>query len=221
MILPLLLVGCAMTLWPPMRSRYRRRRWQVPLLPLAAALLVLFAWPSAWPLAVLVAAVGLGRQRWVARRAPGTDLVQLPIHLELIGHCLRAGVSVDTAVASVQQAMGDRATDRLLAALSQAAGLLAIGADPQRAWQPVAAEPELAGLAAAALRSAHGGAGLAEAFGEQAALVRAAYVQRRGMRGAKAAVAVTAPLGVCFLPAFICLGLAPVVIGLVSSLTLW
>ena len=31
----------------------------------------------------------------------------------------------------------------------------------------------------------------------------------------------TAPLGLCFLPAFLCLGLAPVVVGLLASLHLF
>jgi hypothetical protein len=31
----------------------------------------------------------------------------------------------------------------------------------------------------------------------------------------------TAPLGLCFLPAFLCLGLAPVVVGLLSTLHLF
>jgi hypothetical protein len=31
----------------------------------------------------------------------------------------------------------------------------------------------------------------------------------------------TAPLTVCFLPAFLCLGLAPTIIGMVTSIHLW
>ena len=37
----------------------------------------------------------------------------------------------------------------------------------------------------------------------------------------RAGVAMTAPLGVCFLPAFLCLGLAPVVLGLLAQLSIF
>ena len=36
-------------------------------------------------------------------------------------------------------------------------------------------------------------------------------------RAERAGVLVTGPLGLCFLPAFICLGIVPVVVGLASS----
>ena len=36
-----------------------------------------------------------------------------------------------------------------------------------------------------------------------------------------AGVLMTAPLGVCFLPAFLCLGLAPVVLGLLGQLDIF
>ena len=36
----------------------------------------------------------------------------------------------------------------------------------------------------------------------------------------RAGVLITVPLGLCFLPAFFCLGIAPVVAGLASQLSL-
>jgi pilus assembly protein TadC len=37
----------------------------------------------------------------------------------------------------------------------------------------------------------------------------------------RAGVLMTAPLGICFLPAFLCLGLAPVVVGLLGQLEIF
>ena len=44
--------------------------------------------------------------------------------------------------------------------------------------------------------------------------------QESARAAGRAGVLMTAPLGVCFLPAFLCLGLAPVVLGLLGHLTI-
>ena len=105
--------------------------------------------------------------------------------------------------------------------LAEVAALLELGASPRDAWSPAADDPELSPLAAAAVRSALGGVRIASAAREAAEDLR----QRERVAGeraaARAGVSITAPLALCFLPAFLCLGLAPVVIGLVAGLHLW
>ena len=44
---------------------------------------------------------------------------------------------------------------------------------------------------------------------------------RRVLCSQRAAVLITAPLGLCFLPAFLVLGIAPVVIGLAGQALSW
>ena len=61
----------------------------------------------------------------------------------------------------------------------------------------------------------------ANAFAEQAALIRRGQAERASAAAGRAGVLITAPLGLCFLPAFLCLGLAPAVIGLLGTLHLW
>jgi pilus assembly protein TadC len=73
-------------------------------------------------------------------------------------------------------------------------------------------------LARAALRSASSGASLASVAADTAAEVRAAARDLAAARGQRASVLITGPLGLCFLPAFLALGVVPVVIGLAAGL---
>jgi threonine dehydrogenase-like Zn-dependent dehydrogenase len=51
-----------------------------------------------------------------------------------------------------------------------------------------------------------------------AAAVRSGADDLAEAKAQRAAVAVTGPLGLCFLPAFLCIGVVPVVIGLATRL---
>ena len=148
------------------------------------------------------------------------DRQRLMIHADLLAACLAAGMAVDSALRAASGAVGVDRSDPgdPLTTLDAVAGLLTLGSDPQTAWAPADAHPELVALAAAARRSAGGGIGLADAAREHAESLRREVVSQAQRRAARAGVAITAPLGLCFLPAFVCLGLAPVVIGLLGTL---
>lgn len=62
------------------------------------------------------------------------------------------------------------------------------------------------------------GAPAAEPVSRLASTLRADRARLAGARAQRAAVLVTAPVGLCFLPAFLALGVAPVVIGMASGL---
>jgi pilus assembly protein TadC len=96
--------------------------------------------------------------------------------------------------------------------------LLALGADPADAWTPALDDPVIAPLARGAKRTARSGAALADIARGLAEEVRAGLADAADAAAQRAAVLVTLPLGLCFLPAFLCLGVVPVVIGLASSL---
>lgn len=114
--------------------------------------------------------------------------------------------------------VGGHGSSGAAARLADVAALLALGASPESAWRPVEGHPDLAPLAAAARRSALGGVRMAEAVRDVAVELRAGARARAERSAARAGVAMTAPLALCFLPAFILLGLAPVVIGLIGTL---
>ncbi|AZI57154.1 type II secretion system protein [Nakamurella antarctica] len=165
------------------------------------------------------------------------DRAQLISYLDLLSACLDVGLPTATAIDSVLRASGTLPSteeidtagsntgvargaclDPAGRALAEVAGLLMLGAEPARAWQPAASVPDLAAIAAAGRRSALGGIALAQALRDHAVVLRAALDSDLESKAGRAGVLMAAPLGLCFLPAFICLGLAPVVIALLADL---
>ncbi|MFD4461060.1 type II secretion system F family protein [Nocardia sp. NPDC058480] len=136
---------------------------------------------------------------------------------DLLAACLRAGLPM----AAAARASAPTAPPVLRAALLRAADLLALGADPATAWERAAADAvgsvgadEVESLARMARRSARSGASLAAAIGELATQRREVVEDAAVARAERAGVLIGGPLGLCFLPAFVCLGIVPVVIGL-------
>lgn len=135
--------------------------------------------------------------------------------LDLFAACLRAGLPAAAAAGAVAAGAGEP----LGSVLRRAAELLALGADPVTAWEQAAAgcsDDGVMALARMARRSARSGAGLATAVGELAEQRRGAVEDAAAARAERAGVLIGGPLGLCFLPAFVCLGIVPVVIGLAS-----
>lgn len=181
-----------------------------PCLLLAAALLLV---PVRVPvIARLYARPVGGRPASPGTRGPA-DPVATATLFDLLAACLRAGLPTDAAV----RAVVPTCPARLAAPLQHAADLLAMGADPATAWGsagPEAAAPEFEALARLARRSARSGASLAAAVGELAEEHRALVEEAATARGERAGVLIGGPLGLCFLPAFVCLGIVPVIVGL-------
>ncbi|QWF81404.1 type II secretion system F family protein [Amycolatopsis sp. CA-230715] len=172
-----------------------------------------------WPVGAVLA-VPCGAVAWllvIRRRARSpAEPQRLAATWDLLAACLRAGLPVPTAV----EAVAGGAPGEVANALRAAARLLAMGADPAEAWAPAAELPATAELARAARRTARSGAELASAAADLAAQARARLSDEAEARAQRAGVLITGPLGLCFLPAFLCLGVVPVVIGLASTLTI-
>ncbi|MFJ8477410.1 type II secretion system F family protein [Kitasatospora sp. NPDC094011] len=169
----------------------------------------------------VLAAVGF--HRWSARARSPTDcraalaeellIRQLPLGAELLAACLGAAALPSAAVVAVGRSVGAPLGPRLVAIGAE----LALGAPPELCWTRLGEQhPSLAPLARCLVRASLGGApvagpliGLAQA--QRTAAARAAHIRVR-----RAAVLATAPLGLCFLPAFVLIGVVPVVIGLTS-----
>jgi hypothetical protein len=202
-------------------------------------------WWAVLPIAGLAAAAAGRRSRGRSPTRRAADRRLVAVHAELLASCLEAGMAVGPALRAVSDVLGRswpptvtaasarpgvvrgtgseigdgrRADDGPLAVLDAVAAMLALGADPATAWRPADLDEDLAPLAAAARRSAAGGAGLAQAVREHAAQLRQETAAASIRAAGRAGVLMTAPLGLCFLPAFLCLGLAPVVVGLLGQL---
>jgi len=188
----------------------------------AAAVLVALSGP---PLGLVLGpllgiAVGYGVHRLARhppsrlRRPAAADALRLASGWDLLAACLRGGLPVPAAIDAIApQLPGDAAK-----ALAHTAELLALGDDPVDAWTPAMRHPLTERLARSARRSARSGAALAGVAETLAADVRAGARDLAEARAQRAAVAVTGPLGLCFLPAFCCLGVLPTVIGLATRL---
>jgi Flp pilus assembly protein TadB len=132
---------------------------------------------------------------------------------ELLAACLEAGLPVAGAVLATAAPLTGAAGQ----GMRRVAGLLELGADPVDAWRTVEHRQALAAFARAAARSAGTGAALARVARTECARLRAGLTDAAQARAQRAAVLITGPLGLCFLPAFLVLGIAPVVIGLASE----
>ncbi|WP_189248589.1 type II secretion system F family protein [Streptosporangium pseudovulgare] len=140
----------------------------------------------------------------------------LPLAADLMVACLRAGQPVTGAVDVTAEAIGGPIADRL----AWVGGQLRLGAAPESAWRALSADRPLAPLARTMSRTALSGAPVADV------LTRLADDSRHEARAASSAAArrvgvqAVAPLGLCFLPAFVLLGIIPVVAGLAGEVLL-
>jgi pilus assembly protein TadC len=148
-----------------------------------------------------------------ARRRREDRDAELPVTLDLLSVCLQAGMPLVAALETVASALpGPFSED-----LRIVAGLQRLGAAPAAAWAELATDEDLAPVARAVGRSAESGSRLAAAFDRLAAERRSALAASGLARARTAGVVAMAPLGLCFLPAFVCLGIVPIVLSLAAE----
>jgi Flp pilus assembly protein TadB len=136
-----------------------------------------------------------------------------PLVADLLSAALLAGVPLEHAIPVVARAIGGAAGDCLMAVHRR----VELGEPVTRAWAGLAAAPGLGGVARAVARSGRTGAPLAALLAQsaedlrtQASAAALAEVRATGVRA-------VLPLGLCLLPAFALLGIAPIVGGLLPS----
>lgn len=166
--------------------------------------------PGAVAAVVVAPAAGFVAARAIAR-LPGRGDPALPLALDLVAAALDAGQPLPRALDLAAGALAAPTADEF----ARVARLLALGSTPRDAWRGV--QPELLPVAAAACRSEHSGARLARNLTDLAADLRAEARARALGRAHRAGVLALLPLGLCFLPAFVCLGIVPSVAGLLSG----
>ena len=148
------------------------------------------------------------------RRRREQLVAAVPQVVDLLAACLAVGMSPAAAVERVSTAVDPPAADELAALANR----LAMGVDPVTVWRGLAAHRELGGLGRSLARAVESGASVADAMQRLASDLRRrgrADVEKRARAvGVQAAL----PLGICLLPAFVLVGVVPLVAGSVSVL---
>ncbi|GHE66010.1 type II secretion protein F [Streptomyces vinaceus] len=186
----------------------------------AGALLAAWVLVGGWPGALAGCGAAIGVRRWLRRARPpaGVDPReaerQLPFAADLLAACLAAGAAPVEAAEVVGESLGGPVGERLALAGAE----LRLGGEPGAAWGRLAQIPGARALAECLERAARTGAPAAEPVSRLATALREDRARQAGARAQRAAVLVTAPVGLCFLPAFLAVGVAPVVIGMASGL---
>jgi Flp pilus assembly protein TadB len=168
-----------------------------------------FAGVAAW--------VGIGRAEPPEdRRRREAVRRDLPHVVTLLGSALSGGAAPGQAIAMVCQALPGSAAARL----DPLAARLALGADPALVWTELTQDPELGSLGRTLARAHASGtpvlAAVQRLADDLAARARAEVEDRARAVGVKAAL----PLGLCLLPAFVLIGIVPLVAGLLGELSL-
>ena len=188
---------------------------------IGGALALLLPLPIGLPLGLAAAATGprllrrLEPQR--ERRARERLLQDLPLALDLLASCLAGGAPLPGAARAVAVALPGPVGSRL----ATVAAALDVGSPPAEAWMHLCGTSTgdpLEPAARALARAADGGAPVAHAVSRLAADARADSAARDEEAARRVGVLVVAPLGLCFLPAFVLLGVVPVVVGLAAPL---
>lgn len=200
------------------------RRW----LPVAGA--VCAGWVLVGGLMGLLVGLAAGcglwrwRQRHRGRRSaerpadteydPAQAARRLPLAADLLAACITAGAGPAVAAQAVGEALAGPVGERLVRGAAEAR----LGGEPAEAWRALAALPGAGPLARLLERAEESGVPAAAPVARLAAEARAAWARAATERARRAAIMVTAPVGLCFLPAFIAIGVLPVVIGLADGL---
>ncbi|MHB1065915.1 MAG: type II secretion system F family protein [Candidatus Nanopelagicales bacterium] len=140
-------------------------------------------------------------------------LAQAPVIADLLAATLASGAAVDAAVGAVASAVGEPAASTL----RPVTGALGLGADPVRAWSDLSGDPALGAVADAFARSAASGASLASVLARVADDARRDHAAAVEVAARSAGVRAVLPLAACFLPAFLLLGVVPVVAALATG----
>lgn len=155
-----------------------------------------------------------GRTTTGAPRLDGEGLHDTAMMLELIGAMLDAGSGIGRAL----ELVADSASPEYHRSLRPVVSALAIGADWETAWRSSEVRtPELLVLRQALGFAALTGAPSSSILYAQAARLRRERFRAAEKRAAALGVRLVVPLGLCSLPAFICLGVVPVLLAMLPS----
>jgi Flp pilus assembly protein TadB len=169
---------------------------------LVGGLLALLAAAVVWRLS--------GRMESPAARRRREGLrADLPHVVDLMSACLAVGLSPPAALGRILEALDGPVVDEL----SGVAARLDLGVDPGTAWRDLGRHPQLGPLGRCVARSVESGASVAEAMTRLAEDLRRDARADAEARARSVGVRAAVPLGACLLPAFLLVGVVPLVAG--------
>ena len=169
---------------------------------------------------IVGAVVALALRRWLTSLPAASEVArrrdrrrELPVVVDLLAACLRVGAAPMRAV----EAVATVATSSLGTDLRRIAAALRIGASPEEAWRLAARD--LDPVASVMIRSARSGAPASHLLLRVAGDLRASSRVAALAEARRLGVRIAGPLGLCFLPAFLLIGVVPLVMSLVQAWT--
>ena len=178
---------------------------------------------SGWTGVVIGVGASIAVFKWVSgletvatRRRREQVVRDLPLAVDLLVAALAAGRPPSHAIAAVGKAVGGPLGHDLVAIAAR----IELGADPDTVWRDASADPVLAPVGRSFRRASRSGASITTVL-ERCVddLRRRRHTAASGV-ARSAGVRTAAPLGLCFLPAFIAIGVVPTVIGAFWNLVL-
>ncbi|MDN5851768.1 MAG: type II secretion system F family protein [Actinomycetia bacterium] len=178
---------------------------------------------SGWTGVVIGAGVSIAVFKWVSgletvamRRRRQQTVRDLPLAVDLLVAALAAGRPPGHAIAAVGKAVGGPLGQDFAAIAAR----IELGADPDTVWRDASEDPVLAPVGRSFRRASRSGASITTVL-ERCVddLRRRRHTAASGV-ARSAGVRTAAPLGLCFLPAFIAVGVVPTVVGAFWNLVL-
>ncbi len=191
---------------------FERYRWPLALLAGVVPVVVLGGalGAAAGVVAVVVAHRVLDARESATVRKRREEVERaLPHVVDLLAVVLAAGAAPSRALSTVATAVEGPVVEDLRAAEHS----LGLGRDPVRVWQELGRRPGLAALGRTMSRAVETGASVSGALGRLAEDLAASARLDAETRARAVGVRATAPLGVCLLPAFVLVGIVPLVVG--------
>jgi Flp pilus assembly protein TadB len=140
--------------------------------------------------------------------------LQASVVADVLAATLAAGAPIEVALRGAAEA-SDQPTrghlERVVSALQW-------GADPHQAWAALLDDPGFAPVARVVVRSHSTGASMSDALEAAAVALRKTHVAAVETRARAAGVRSVAPLALCFLPAYLLVGVVPVIAGFAGDM---
>lgn len=141
-------------------------------------------------------------------------LAQAPVLADLLSAAVTAGASITEAIEVLVTVLDDPVRSQL----EKVRVSLSLGGFPSVAWAELLDDEAFAPIASSVIRSAHTGAPIGVVLDAAATDLRRSHRAQVEVAARSAGVRSVAPLALCFLPAYLLVGVVPVVAGFARAL---